>query len=408
MYQTSLTAKKLMSSIISIIEPNDPDFEYYMIPVEDWKRLSGCKGNGYFEILIKAAKELRSKSITIKKGDEIINLGLVTAVKKSKKKNMVGVRFDKELKPFLLNLKGNMLLYRLGDIMKMRSIYSIRLFELLKSKQDKLKNKSSKIVIFEEPLSSLRLKLGLEDKLKPFGSFKDRVLEIAKKEIPEKTGIRFSYKPIKKGRSVYSISFEVSETLKADDIENVLKDCLKRLPSNLSNNQVSSCKTLFKRILKESDDVNHLKWIISYVNRKKHDNYGGYVQFVYSNKLYEKYLEEKKLEDSFLAKEEAIARVKKQEELKKDQTDNNAMEREAYLNELIANLSPEDEDELNQLALKRLESDAETKTGSKQTLDRYLKYFNGNKKERAIKCLYQYRLKLIEDFKAEKGVELPA
>lgn len=211
MYKMGLTAKKLMVCMISQVEPGDEDFKYYMIPVDDFKKLANIRGRtNYFKILVEAARELRAKDVIIIEGDDQINVGLVSAVKENVKSKMIGIRFDKELKPYLLNIKSEFTRYPLKHVMGMKSVYSIRLYELLKQ-YERTKQKERTIALHE-----LRKMVGVDEKkYKRYNDFKRNVLEIAEKEIPEQTDIGFIFEEIKQGRAVKFIKFIIKPRKKA-------------------------------------------------------------------------------------------------------------------------------------------------------------------------------------------------
>lgn len=98
--------------------------------------------------------------------------------------------------------------YLLEQTASMDSIYSVRLYELLvqwvAAKQTPL---------FE--LDKFRNQLGVEDhEYKRMGNFKLRVLDLAVKEINEKSDIKVSYSQVKKGRTITGFKFTVHEKLK--------------------------------------------------------------------------------------------------------------------------------------------------------------------------------------------------
>ena len=84
-------------------------------------------------------------------------------------------------------------------LLDLLSIYSQRLFEILKSWSDKP----------EVELTVLYLKTILEvpKSMKNFAEFRRRVLEKAHNDITKYTSLRFEWEPIKKGRSVESVRF---------------------------------------------------------------------------------------------------------------------------------------------------------------------------------------------------------
>lgn len=109
--------------------------------------------------------------------------------------------------------------YLLEQTASMDSIYSVRLYELLvqwvAAKQTPL---------FD--LDNFREQLGVENhEYKRMGNFKLRVLDLAVKEINEKSDIKVSYSQVKKGRTITGFKFKVHEKpkVKADKV-NQLRD----------------------------------------------------------------------------------------------------------------------------------------------------------------------------------------
>lgn len=98
--------------------------------------------------------------------------------------------------------------YLLEQTASMDSIYSVRLYELL-VQWVAAKNTP----LFE--LDKFREQLGIEDhEYKRMGNFKLRVLDLAVKEINEKSDIKVSYTQVKKGRTITGFKFTVHEKLK--------------------------------------------------------------------------------------------------------------------------------------------------------------------------------------------------
>jgi len=218
-YRLKLNAKKTMLYAIAQIQPDDDVFKFYMINVDDYKKLAGIKGRtDYFKELVEAVRELRKTDIEVYDAENDVRLNIpfaVTAVEKLSEKT-IGFSFPPELRPYLLQLKatGRFTRYRIGNVMKMRSVYSIRLYELLKQ----YANTETKERTFE--LNELRNKLGVpDDKLVQYFNFKKFTIEVAKRELPKKTDISFTYKQIKQGRTVKWLRFTI-KPLKKTFIKN--------------------------------------------------------------------------------------------------------------------------------------------------------------------------------------------
>lgn len=103
------------------------------------------------------------------------------------------MRFDPLLKPFLLELSNKFTSYRLANVIKLKSTYAIRIYELLKQYED-LKERTIS-------LENLRYYLDAMDIYPNYANFKQRVLKPSQKNWI-KTDISFEFEEIKLGRKV--------------------------------------------------------------------------------------------------------------------------------------------------------------------------------------------------------------
>lgn len=106
--------------------------------------------------------------------------------------------------------------YLLEQTASMDSIYSVRLYELLVQWVT-----AKNTPLFE--LDKFRNQLGVEDhEYKRMGNFKLRVLDLAVKEINEKSDIKVSYSQVKKGRTITGFKFKVlaKDKSKEEQLEN--------------------------------------------------------------------------------------------------------------------------------------------------------------------------------------------
>jgi plasmid replication initiation protein len=95
--------------------------------------------------------------------------------------------------------------YLLSQTSNLNSVYSVRLYELLIQWKTAVKTP-----VFE--LSLFRGQMGLNDgEYKAMNDFKKRVLDLAVKEINEKTDLTVSYTQEKKGRLIHGFKFTVKQ-----------------------------------------------------------------------------------------------------------------------------------------------------------------------------------------------------
>ena len=119
------------------------------------------------------------------------------------------IQLNEHLKPFLLALREHYTQYTLENVLAMKSVYAIRIFELLQLKTiPKVLPKSG--IDIELTVQEIRESCDLGDKYKEFSNFKMRVIDGAEKEINRVTLYNVSHSYIKTGKSVTSIVFHVN------------------------------------------------------------------------------------------------------------------------------------------------------------------------------------------------------
>ena len=205
LYSPALTARahKVARLIFSLISPEDRDLKLYTITIEALKQYLGYKPDvtwGRFnDDLRDIADRLNKEPIVIKSTDNILTAYLIAGFVIDYKKGLVTFEIPLLLKPFLLELKKNFTIYPLLYIPKLKSSYSIRLYELLYQYKT-IGNRT-----FE--LDDLQRKVGSDYEL--YGDFKRKVLSIAQRDLEEHTDIRFDYTEVKVVRKVHAIKFKI-------------------------------------------------------------------------------------------------------------------------------------------------------------------------------------------------------
>ena len=109
-----------------------------------------------------------------------VNVEVVTILRE------IILRFDPNLRPYLLQLKENFTKYQLENVLSLSSFYAIRIYELCKQYE----------TIKERTIEIKELKEILDIKAKSYNiynRFKEKVLTIAEREINEKTDISIKF-----------------------------------------------------------------------------------------------------------------------------------------------------------------------------------------------------------------------
>lgn len=198
-YKLGVVEQKIILCLASNIQPTDNDFKTYTLPIKEFNSLLGLKGTPKYTELRKITRDLMQKVFEVRINKKVIQVAWLSYVAYNESEGTIDIRFDPFLRPYLLELKKEFTSYKLENVVKLKSSYAIRIYELLKQ-YEKIQERTI-------PLDDLRKMLGAEDIYPAYGNFKQRVLLSAQKELKKKTDISFDIEEIKVGRRVDKIKF---------------------------------------------------------------------------------------------------------------------------------------------------------------------------------------------------------
>jgi len=200
----SVEASRILAHLVACIRSHDEKLkEAYSVPAKDILPYSG--GGDYRHIKV-TCKELVSAFAETEEpdpdGPHPIYRARPFFTDILYKKGVITAMFNPLMRPYLLELKGCFTTYNLKEYLSLPSLYSQRIFEIVKS----LANvKEGEAIISMEDLH--RFLNSPPTVRADFRQFRTRVLEKAHKDITEKTSFRFEWEPVKVGRSVEKIRF---------------------------------------------------------------------------------------------------------------------------------------------------------------------------------------------------------
>lgn len=205
-YSLTLPEQKTIAYICSMIEPNSDKMEF-IFDIREYAKICGFDyENGKNYMNIKATlKKLADISMWLEIGDEEVLVRWLSKVKTNKKSGKAFIQIDEDLMPYLVNLKERFTQYEIYNILAMKSGFSLRIYELLKSYQKLGKKKFA--------IDDLKEKLMVQD-VKSYDNFKDfrrKVIEVAVEEINELTDLQITWEPERKGRKIVAITFHIGE-----------------------------------------------------------------------------------------------------------------------------------------------------------------------------------------------------
>ena len=120
---------------------------------------------------------------------------------------MVSMRLSKDVEPYLIGLRKCYTQYRLRNIVDFSSFYAIRLYELLIHQMNLLDYNGNET--FSYTVDELRELLFCETKFTRFADFRRKVLNVAVREINEKSDIHVEMMFFRQGKVYHKVAFNV-------------------------------------------------------------------------------------------------------------------------------------------------------------------------------------------------------
>lgn len=241
-YNLTLNEQRIILSAVSKIEPKQKQPNTIKFEVKYLKDLLNIKNDKFVQELKEICGKLGSKNLVIQSltTEDFITIQWISSAEYISKEGAIELEFSKKMMPYLIDLANNFTTYELENILKLKSRYSIRIYELLKQFQNlKSKDSGCKERLFE--LNELREVLGLEEKTYPkYANFKQKIIEIACSEINQYTDLEVDFEEIKNGKRVEKIKFifkpkkscyieEIEETKELDMETKIKIDTLKAI-----------------------------------------------------------------------------------------------------------------------------------------------------------------------------------
>ena len=197
---------RVIAMLIAQLDRDDESFDLQRIHIRDIIEKSGSSSQDLYSRGKEICQRLLNQQIHIQTEEEdgqrvYEGYNALDKIRYAEGDGYIEARFNDSMKPFLLELKRRFTIYQLEAFMQLGSRYSMRVYELLKMRED--------LRWLRMPIERLRKLLSCEDKYSRFGDFRRRVIERAQSEINETTDISFTYKVEREGQSPVRINFMI-------------------------------------------------------------------------------------------------------------------------------------------------------------------------------------------------------
>ncbi len=223
-YKLTAREQKVILYLISNIDPKSQKrFHEQIISVkklESVLKAEGKKWGGLYEEMRRFTDKILDKKIRFPTDLEIDGRSFpgkinwfqsVMPVRNENQEVSLRFLFAEDLKPFLLQLNEYAQINRL-EFDHMKSGHAIRMFQIFKAQRDRMR-RHEKVSKLTYEVESLKIILGIEGKYhNRFNSFRERVLDIIKKEINKYTSLDLiDLVYTRSGRKVTALTFVFTE-----------------------------------------------------------------------------------------------------------------------------------------------------------------------------------------------------
>ncbi len=206
----TLQTARLIRLLITQVVREDKDLKTYTCRITDLAKFFNIPKNNLYRDIEKICETALKSLVYIGTGNPKQpwkRFHWVSSAEYDGEGNLT-LRLSDEIKPYVLELDKWFTQYQLKNILEFNSYYAIRLYEILKCEDGATRNSRSEI---EFEIDELRKYMDCEKKYKLFADFKRKVIEVAVREINEKSDIYLEVRYKKRSRSVSGVIFEIHE-----------------------------------------------------------------------------------------------------------------------------------------------------------------------------------------------------
>lgn len=214
-YEMSETEKNLLYMVVAQVRPGDSELKKYQVSVNQMAEINHStrlKMDAYRQ----ATRKLMTRvfETTLPNGD-FLQASFITSALYKKGTDIIEIGLSAEVRPFYIDLNTRYTKVQLEAAISLNSAYAKRIYELLcmfKNMKDKTFRRN--LIELKNMLNIIDQKTG-KDSYPNWTIFKQKILDIAAKEINGHTDITFTYNPIygdRPGRGrkpVVEVEFEV-------------------------------------------------------------------------------------------------------------------------------------------------------------------------------------------------------
>lgn len=198
------TQLKLLKIFISCIDTKNPSDTIHIRKL-DLVDVLGESYKGHYNDLKEHIKELYYTSLKFVDEKKETNIHLIRKFEWYKDSELITIKFENELMPYLIDLNERFLQYDVYNVKGFNSKYGLILYEYLLSRERQERQKDHEYFI---SLNDLKRLTGTLDKYERIDAFERKIVKVAMKDI-NNANVEFlmKYEKIKTGRNIVGIKF---------------------------------------------------------------------------------------------------------------------------------------------------------------------------------------------------------
>jgi plasmid replication initiation protein len=206
-YRFDIWEMRVFTKMLTMIHPDDEDFKEYRIFLKDViNEFDLASDKQSYKLLKDGATKLTKKEIKVIRDTEEGEKEFLTHIAvgmdsftDNGQGRYIDISFHPKMKPFLLQLQTQFLMYDVRNVLKLQSSFSVRIYELLKQYEKIGKRRFT--------ITELKETLDVADKYPLYANFKQRVILKAQEDLGEHTDIKFTFEEEKRGKAVHAVIF---------------------------------------------------------------------------------------------------------------------------------------------------------------------------------------------------------
>lgn len=228
--------------IISKLRKDEKD-TIYQLDIRELSSLTGKRYNGAY--LHKATADMGSRMLEVEDAKEYRQIWMFQQIRYIKGEGIIEFDLTKYVLPYLFQLKNNFTSYELAAALRLTSKYAKRIYQICSQWKDLGETKKYDLQDFKKMLGLLDEKGN--EKMERISQLREKVLDVAVKQINEHTELNVSYTLEKRGKTFKNITFTVKPQALAETIPFDLEPGVAS-PAGLAPHQVENARRLLTQL----------------------------------------------------------------------------------------------------------------------------------------------------------------